>query len=178
MKAVRKGGHGGLFADAGKRYGARMSSPALIRIILAVALVVLAADQLSKWYVVEALGLQQRLYIPVMPPFLTFKMAWNTGVNFGLFGGGSQATRWVLIGISVAVSAALIWWVLRRQSAPMALGAGLVLGGAIGNAIDRVRHGAVADFLNTSCCGIENPFSFNVADIAIFLGAVWIALKA
>ena len=60
----------------------------------------------------------------------------------------------------------------------MAYGAGLVLGGAIGNAIDRVRHGAVADFLNTSCCGIDNPFSFNVADIAIFLGALWIALKA
>jgi signal peptidase II len=155
-----------------------MKPPALIRTILVVSLVVLAADQLSKWYVVELLDLQHRLVIPVLPPFLTFKMAWNTGVNFGLFGGGAEATRWVLVAISVAVSAALVWWVLRRQSASMALGAGLVLGGAVGNAIDRVRHGAVADFLNTSCCGIDNPFSFNVADIAIFAGAVWIALKA
>lgn len=167
-----------MFAGAGTRYGARMSSPALTRIILAVAAAVLAADQLSKWYVVEVLDLQHRLVIPVLPPFLTFKMAWNTGVNFGLFGGGPEATRWVLVAISVAVSAALVWWVLRRRSTSMALGAGLVLGGAIGNAIDRVRHGAVADFLNTSCCGIQNPFSFNVADIAIFAGAVWIALKA
>lgn len=155
-----------------------MSSPALIRIIVVVAIAILAADQLSKWYVVEVLGLQQRLVIPVLPPLLTLKMAWNTGVNFGLFGGGSDATRWILIAISVAVSAALVWWVLRRQSRPMAWGAGLVLGGAIGNAIDRVRHGAVADFLNTTCCGIDNPFSFNVADIAIFAGAVWIALRA
>lgn len=155
-----------------------MKSPPVLRIILVVGTLVLVADQLSKWYVVELLELRQRLVIPVLPPLLTFKMAWNTGVNFGLFGGGHEATRWILVLISVAVSAALVWWVMRRQSRPLALGAGLVLGGAIGNAIDRVRHGAVADFLNTSCCGIENPFSFNVADIAIFVGAVWIALRA
>ena len=154
------------------------TSSALIRITALVAGLVLAADQLSKWWVVEALGLEERLVIPVLPPFLTFRMAWNTGINFGLFGGGSEATRWVLIAISVAVSAALVWWVLRQQSRAMAIGAGLVLGGAIGNAWDRLTRGAVADFLNTSCCGIDNPFSFNIADIAIFAGAVWIALKA
>ena len=155
-----------------------MTSPALVRIIVVVAALVLAADQLTKWWVVEVMGLEHRLVIPVLPPVLTFKMAWNTGINFGLFGGGSDATRWVLIGISVAVSAALVWWVLRRGSAAMAYGAGLVLGGALGNAWDRLTRGAVADFLNTSCCGIQNPFSFNIADIAIFAGAVWIALKA
>jgi signal peptidase II len=155
-----------------------MSSPAIIRTIAAVAALVLAADQLSKWWVVDAMGLEERLVIPVLPPFLTFRMAWNTGINFGLFGGGSDVTRWVLIAISVAVSALLVWWVLRRRSRPMAYGAGLVLGGAIGNAWDRLTRGAVADFLNTSCCGIDNPFSFNVADIAIFLGAVWIAVRA
>ena len=158
--------------------GAPMTSPALLRIIALVAVVVLAADQLSKWWVVEVMGLEERLVIPVLPPLLTFKMAWNTGINFGLFGGGSDATRWVLIGITVVVSGALVWWVLRRGSAAMAYGAGLVLGGALGNAWDRLTYGAVADFLNTSCCGIDNPFAFNVADIAIFAGAVWIALKA
>jgi signal peptidase II len=155
-----------------------MSKSAVIRIILVVALAIFAADQLSKWWVFEVMGLRERLAIPVMPPFLNFRMAWNTGMNFGLFGGGSEATRWVLIAISIVVSAALVWWVLRRRSGAMALGAGLVVGGAIGNAVDRVRHGAVADFLNTSCCGISNPFSFNIADIAIFAGAVWIAIKA
>jgi signal peptidase II len=58
------------------------------------------------------------------------------------------------------------------------LGAGLVIGGALGNAVDRVLYGAVADFLNMSCCGIHNPYAFNVADIAIFAGAVWIAIRA
>jgi signal peptidase II len=155
-----------------------MTAPALIRTVVSTAIIVLAADQLSKWLVVDAMGLEERLVIPVLPPFLTFKMAWNTGINFGLFGGGPDATRWVLIAISVLVSAALVWWVLRRRSVPMAYGAGLVIGGALGNGWDRLTRGAVADFLNTSCCGIDNPFSFNVADIAIFLGAVWIALKA
>lgn len=157
---------------------AEMTSSALIRIILLVALAVLAADQISKWWVLDVLDLRERLEIPVISPFVNFRMAWNTGINFGLFGGGPEATRWLLIALSIAVSAALVWWVLRRQSAAMALGAGLVLGGALGNAIDRLRHGAVADFLNTSCCGIDNPFSFNIADVAIFAGAVWIALKA
>ncbi len=155
-----------------------MNASALIRIVLLVAVAVFAADQLSKWWVLEGLGLRERLVIPVASPYLTFRMAWNTGMNFGLFGGGPDAARWVLIGISVVVSAVLIWWVLRRRSSSLALGAGLVLGGALGNAADRLLHGAVADFLNTSCCGIDNPFSFNIADIAIFAGAVWIAFKA
>lgn len=150
----------------------------LLRIIALVALAVLAADQLSKWYVLDVLDLDRRFAIPVVPPLLNFRMAWNTGINFGLFGGGTEATRWVLIGLGVVISAVLVWWLLRRGSGALAVGGGLVLGGAIGNTIDRLRHGAVADFLNTSCCGIDNPFSFNIADIAIFAGAVWIALKA
>lgn len=155
-----------------------MSTAVLTRIILLVAFAVFAADQLSKWYVLEVLGLRDRLAIPVLPPFLNFRMAWNTGINFGLFGSGPGATRWVLIGISVVVSVALSWWVLRRRESALALGAGLVIGGALGNAIDRLQHGAVADFLNTSCCGINNPFSFNIADIAIFAGAVWLAIRS
>jgi signal peptidase II len=85
--------------------------------------------------------------------------------------------RWGLIVISVAISAVLAWWARRRASVPIAWGAGLVIGGALGNAWDRVQYGAVADFLNMSCCGIANPFAFNVADIAIFCGAVLIAWK-
>lgn len=155
-----------------------MSAFAVIRIVLLVGLAVFAVDQLSKWYVLDHLGLDERLAIDVAPPFLNYRMAWNTGINFGLFGGGPGATRWFLIAISVVVSAVLVWWVLRRRSGALALGAGLVLGGAMGNAVDRLRHGAVADFLNTSCCGIQNPFSFNIADVAIFAGAVWLAIRA
>ena len=150
----------------------------LLRIILPVAVVIFVFDRLSKLWVVHWLDLKNRLSLDVVPPFLNLRMAWNTGINFGIGGGGPDETRWVLIGLSVVISAALLWWVLRRNDRVLAYGAGAVIGGALGNAWDRFQWGAVADFLNMSCCGIQNPFSFNVADIAIFLGAVWIALKA
>lgn len=150
----------------------------LLRIILPVAVVIFVFDRLSKLWVVDWLDLKNRLSLDVAPPFLNLRMAWNTGINFGIGGGGPDETRWVLIGLSVVISAALLWWVLRRNDRVLAFGAGAVIGGALGNAWDRFQWGAVADFLNMSCCGIQNPFSFNVADIAIFLGAVWIALKA
>ncbi|MEM9010018.1 MAG: signal peptidase II [Pseudomonadota bacterium] len=143
---------------------------------LTVALVILVLDQASKWLIVEVLDLKTRGYIEVAPPFLTFVMAWNTGINFGLFGNDSDTFRWVLIGIAVAISVALAVWARSQTGwrAPAAIG--LVIGGAIGNAIDRMHYGSVADFLNMSCCGIENPYAFNIADIAIFLGALVLIL--
>jgi len=156
---------------------ARMS--VFLRIILPVAAAAFVVDRLSKWWVVEVLDLETKITIEAWPPWLTLRMAWNTGINFGLFGGGSGATRWVLVGIAVVISLALTWWAARRRGTGIAIGAGLVVGGALGNAWDRISHWqAVADFLSPSCCGIDNPFSFNVADIAIFGGAIWIALRA
>ncbi|MEM7189729.1 MAG: signal peptidase II [Pseudomonadota bacterium] len=148
-----------------------------LRVILPLAVAIFLLDRLTKWWIVVQMDLQTVGIIEVFPPFLRFVMAWNTGINFGLF--GDADARWALVGLSVLISAALLWWSIRRGSVAIAVGAGLVIGGAIGNAWDRASDwGAVADFLNMSCCGIDNPFSFNIADIAIFLGAVWIALKA
>jgi signal peptidase II len=67
-----------------------------------------------------------------------------------------------------------VWIWTRREagSKPVQISAGLLIGGALGNVVDRVAYGAVADFLNMSCCGIENPYAFNVADVAIFAGAI------
>ena len=103
--------------------------------------------------------------------------AWNYGINFGLFAQDSDVTRWVLVGLSCAVSAFVVGWAYRQQLDLWArLCAGLLIGGALGNALDRVIHGAVVDFLNMSCCGINNPYAFNVADITIFAGAFGLAL--
>lgn len=149
------------------------------KLLLAVAAAILLVDRLSKWLVVEALDLGNRQAIAVLDPYLNFVMAWNTGINFGLFGADDAGVqRWVLIGLALAISVALSWWAIRRGERWLAVGAGIVTGGAIGNAWDRVQYGAVADFLNMSCCGIDNPYAFNVADVAIFAGAVLIALKA
>jgi signal peptidase II len=141
------------------------------------ALITFLLDQASKYYVVQVLDLKTRQDIDVLPPFLEFHMAWNTGVNFGLFRSQGELIRWVLIGVSLAIVAGVLVW-MRKNRDPFALvAAGLLVGGALGNVVDRLVYGAVADFLNMSCCGIENPYSFNIADIAIFLGAVGLILR-
>lgn len=148
-----------------------------MRIALLAAALTLAADQVSKVLVVHGLNLRERGEIDVLPPFLNFRMAWNYGINFGLFTGQSDLTRWILIAVALVIS---IWvWIWIRRTNPSMLvqvSAGVLIGGAFGNVIDRLAYGAVADFLNMSCCGIENPFSFNVADVAIFAGAFGLVL--
>ena len=147
---------------------------------------VFALDLLSKWLVVEWMDLGHLGRIDVLPPYLNFVMAWNRGINFGIGAGGPELMRWILILLALAISVALVLWVRRRgardegiERAPaLAWGAGIIIGGALGNAWDRVWYGAVADFLNMSCCGFANPYAFNIADVAIFAGAALIALKA
>ncbi|MEM1064441.1 MAG: signal peptidase II [Pseudomonadota bacterium] len=138
-----------------------------------VGLAVFVADQISKWIIVHAMDLKTVGAIDVLPPILNFRMGWNRGINFGLFANDSETMRWVLIAVALAISAWVVWWMLKEKHSLWAqISAGLLVGGALGNVIDRVIYGAVADFLNMSCCGFSNPFTFNVADIAIFAGAI------
>ncbi len=141
---------------------------------LAVAALVFAIDRASKIWVVEVLDLRTRLHIPVVEPWLVLAMAWNQGINFGLFDFGA-AGRWLLVGLALAIVAGLLVWV-RKGGWLQAVGVGAIIGGAIGNVWDRLRWGAVADFINMSCCGITNPFAFNLADAAIFGGALLLIL--
>ena len=149
---------------------------AVTRLLLPIALASFVLDRLTKWWIVDHLDLRHLGYIEAFPPYLNLIMAWNTGINFGIPLGGP----WVLITLSVAISAALVIWTWRRGAPTLAAGCGLIIGGALGNAWDRAFYAeqAVADFINNSCCGFHNPFSYNVADVAIFLGAIWVALKA
>ena len=143
------------------------------------AIAVFVIDQIIKIWVVQFLNLKTVGTILVAPPFLTLRMAWNEGINFGLFAGAGDMMRWVLIALALAISAWIVIWMRRdRPGRWVQISAGLVIGGAIGNIVDRVIYGAVADFLNMSCCGFENPWSFNVADIAIFVGAFGLILLA
>ena len=129
-----------------------------------------ALDQITKIIVVFWMELISKGQINILPGFIHFHMAWNTGINFGLFADQGELMRWLLIAVALAVCGFVGYW-MRREQKPIALiAAGLVIGGALGNSLDRILYGSVADFLNVTCCGIRNPYAFNVADIAIFVG--------
>ncbi len=148
----------------------------MTRIFWVSATLAIAADQLSKWLVVHAMDLKSLGQIEILPPLLNFHMAWNRGVNFGLFQ-ASDAGRWILIALSLVICGWIIRWLRQDHDRHIVqLSGGLLVGGALGNVIDRLIYGAVADFLNMSCCGITNPFAFNIADVAIFTGAIGLVL--
>ncbi len=149
-----------------------------MRLLIQTSIGALLIDQISKYLVVFWMGLDRVRSIDVLPPLLNFRYGENRGINFGLLDGDGDWTRWMLIGFSLLVVGAVVYWVRRWH--PMAwrmqLCAGLLIGGALGNVTDRLLYGYVLDFLNMSCCGINNPFVFNVADVFIFAGAIGLAI--
>ncbi len=150
-----------------------------MRLALLSALFWFALDQISKYVVLYGMNLVELGSIEVFPPYLNFRMGWNTGINFGLLSGSPDATRWLLIALAFVVSAWVLWWAKTSMTRKIAhISAGAIVGGAIANAFDRVIYGAVADFLNTTCCGFENPYAFNLADVGIFLGAIGLLIFA
>ena len=136
------------------------------------ALLAYGLDRLTKIWVVDWMDLANLYTIEVFPPFLTYKMAWNEGVNFGFLGFGGDTMRWALIALALLLVSGLVIWQRRAPGWLVPAATGLVVGGALGNVWDRVIFGAVADFLNVSCCGINNPFAFNLADTFIFIGVI------
>lgn len=132
------------------------------------ALLVLAADQASKWWVLEVLRLPERGQVPVLP-VLSLTMVWNQGVTFGLFHQEAWWGPWVLAGVALAVVVALCVWLRRAENTLVAISLGVIGGGAVGNIIDRLRFGAVVDFLHAHAFG-WSWYVFNVADAAIVCG--------
>jgi len=138
----------------------------------ALAVAVIVADQALKWWVLQVYDLPDRVSAPVVGPFW-LSMVWNRGVSFGFLNLGAdwtRYTRWALSIFSVAVALALAVWVRKVERPILALAGGLIMGGAIGNVIDRLRIGAVADFLDFS--RLWFPWVFNIADSAITVGAL------
>ncbi len=140
--------------------------------ILMFSFVFLTLDQMSKWFVVFHLELQQKLFLNLNNQFINFYMAWNRGINFGLLEGDSVFQAYILTAISIVISIVFFVWLRNASSFLVQILAALVIGGALGNAIDRLLYGAVADFINITCCGVRNPYSFNLADVFIFIGLI------
>lgn len=140
------------------------------------ALVVLVLDQLSKFWVLDVLKLEQRGSVEILPVF-SLSMVWNPGVSFGLMQADVDWARWGLAIFSAGVAVALALWARKVARPLLAAALGLVIGGAVGNLIDRVRFGAVADFIDVSGLGFF-PWVFNVADSAITVGVLLLVLDS
>ena len=141
----------------------------MIRLGLPVAALIIALDQATKTWIVHDIMAPPR-WIEVTS-FFNIVMVWNKGASFGLFSTQSSWTQAVLGGFAIVISIVLAVWMYRARSKWLAVALGLVIGGALGNAIDRAIYGAVADFLDFHAYGYHWP-SFNVADIAISIGVV------
>ncbi|MCP2678397.1 signal peptidase II [Maricaulaceae bacterium NA33B04] len=139
-----------------------------------VAVVFLIADQISKHVILRIVDLDVVGQIQVLDPWFNFTMVWNRGVSFGLFQAGSWWQIGILIAVSVGVSLMLAVWMMQAERRLQAISFGMIIGGAIGNVIDRFAYGAVADFLDFS--GLYFPYVFNVADAAISVGVALLVL--
>lgn len=146
-----------------------------LRLGLGVAALVILFDQAAKWWI-TAVVMQPPRIIPVTP-FFNLVMGWNRGISFGLFDGDSVINVWILPLVALAIVAALVVWLRRVQGAWLVWAIGLVIGGALGNVVDRLRFGAVADFLDFHVAGYHWP-AFNVADSGITVGVTMLVLDS
>ncbi|MGY9061378.1 MAG: signal peptidase II [Rhodospirillales bacterium] len=142
---------------------------------LGLAALVAALDQLSKWVIVAHV-MNPPVQIEVTS-FFNLVLAHNRGVSFGMFAAGSELGKWILVGLALMISGFLVRWLFQSSSPFSIIALGLILGGAVGNVIDRVLIGAVVDFLDFHAFGTHWP-AFNVADTTIFLGAAGLIFES
>ncbi|PHQ70009.1 MAG: signal peptidase II [Sneathiella sp.] len=139
-----------------------------------VALLIIAADQVSKMYLIDLMAANPHGI--EVTSFFNLVMVWNHGVSFGMFAGGGT-TRWILVGVSGVISIVVVAMLKKATNKLLAVGLGLVLGGAIGNIFDRINYGAVADFFDFDLIFMRWP-AFNIADMAIVCGVGLMLLES
>jgi signal peptidase II len=143
---------------------------------LVAALIVLAADQFSKWWILNVIRLEEVGQI-VLLPVLNLTMVWNRGVTFGLLNGLGEWSSLALAAVALTVVVALGVWLRRAESRLVAAALGAIAGGAISNVIDRLRFGAVVDFIHAHL-GTWSWYVFNVADAAIVCGVAALVIES
>ncbi len=135
---------------------------------LLVAVAVVALDQLSKWWILDTV-MQPIPHVVEVTPFFNIVLVWNYGVSFGTFASGAAYMPYVLSGIAAVITVSLILWLRQAERWLVALAIGFIIGGAVGNVVDRLRFGAVADFLDFHIDS-WHFWAFNVADAGISVG--------
>jgi len=148
------------------------------RLGFAVALVVFALDQLSKWLVTGPLGVNEIGAEHYLLPFFQFTYTQNNGISLGLLNATNPLGRWMLVVLTSAIAVGVAFWMGREENRLDRFALGMVLGGALGNILDRTLHGYVVDFLDLHF-GEWRPFLiFNVGDAAISIAVVILLLHA
>ena len=150
--------------------------PSRLKLGLWVALIAFAADQLHKFWMIEIFRIADRGRV-MITPYLDLVITINPGVSYGLFAQDRGFGQYLLAAFALAVSLALILWMRRTLYRLVAVSLGLILGGALGNAIDRFIRGGVADFFSFHFNGFY-WYIFNIADVAITLGVIGLVLDA
>jgi signal peptidase II len=144
---------------------------------LAIAFLILVADQAMKWVLVYGLQLRQRGTIEVLP-FFDLKWVPNYGVSMGFLPAGSEIGRWLLVGLTTAISAFVLAWLWREKRRDDSAALAFVLGGALGNILDRVRLGYVVDYADLHFGEVHPFLVFNVGDAAITVGVLLLLVRA
>jgi signal peptidase II len=146
---------------------------------LSVALTIFVLDQASKWIVTYLLQLEQRGYEGMqLLPFFTLRWVENRGVSMGLLPADSDMARWFLVALTAAIAAFVAAWLWRERRRDDAIALSFVLGGALGNILDRARLGYVVDFADLHFGSIRPFLVFNVADAAITIGVLLLLVRA
>src|SRR4051812_39091158 len=148
------------------------------RLGFAVALVVFALDQLAKWIVTGPMGMTMIGDEHYFLPIFSFTLTHNEGISLGLLNATNPVGRWMLVALTAAIAVAVAVWIGREKNRIDQIALGLVLGGALGNILDRVRHGYVTDFLDLHFGDFRPFLVFNVGDAAISIGVVILLLHA
>ena len=142
-----------------------------------IAAMVFVLEQITKWVVLGPLDLRNTQSVEVLPIF-RLNYTENHGISLGLFQASSDAMRWALVLVTAAIAVGVAWWIGREEKRGDQVALGMVLGGALGNILDRVRHGYVVDFADLHFGDFRPFFIFNVADAAISIGVAILLLRA
>jgi signal peptidase II len=143
-----------------------------------IALVVFALDQLMKWIVTGPLGVNYVGAVHYLLPFFQFTYTENNGISLGLLNATTEIGRWMLVGLTSAIAIGVAYWLGREKNRIDQIALGMVLGGALGNILDRTRHGYVVDFADLHFGSFRPFLIFNVGDAAISIAVVILLLRA
>jgi signal peptidase II len=141
------------------------------------ALLIFIVDQVSKWFIIGPMNLEAVQNIQLLP-FFDFTWVENRGISLGIAQAQNETHRWILVGVTAAIAVGVAWWIRKEEARGDQLALAMVLGGALGNIVDRTRYGYVVDFLDLHFGTFRPFYVFNVGDAAISIGVVILLLRA